>query len=117
MDGRIWVESEPGSGSEFHFTANFATPASARVRYPQAETMALQGLHVLVVDANASLRRIVGDTLARWHMEAAFAASVGEALDMVEERQRSGGHFDIALIDSHLPESGNLTISGPASTW
>src|SRR6185503_9901627 len=68
MGGSIWVESDPGRGATFHFTADFGIseeqPASKHF-----ERSALAGLPVLVVDDNATNRRILEEMLKSWHLQ------------------------------------------------
>ena len=66
MGGRIWVESAEGQGSTFHFTALF--PATANPKGPLAPDPAMQGVPVLIAEGNATLRRLLSETLTRWGM-------------------------------------------------
>src|SRR4029077_20060032 len=66
MRGRIWVESEPGKGSAFHFTGRFGRASSTGLRQMRTSVEDLTGLPVLIVDDNATNRLILEETLRRW---------------------------------------------------
>src|SRR5439155_479873 len=68
MGGVIWVESELGQGSRFHFTARFGLQKESAVR-PPAKEVSLTGLSVLVVDDNATNRKILQEILSKWDMK------------------------------------------------
>ena len=65
----MWVESEVGRGSTFHFTAVLRPPARPPVASAPHQPKALEGLRVLVVDDNATNRRILEEMLASWQMK------------------------------------------------
>ncbi len=107
MDGAMWAESEPGQGSTFHFTIR-ARPAPAPARaYLDDIQPALQGGRVLIVDDNATNRRILKRQMELWQMLPRAAASPTEALSWL----RQGESFDIAILDMQMPGMDGLTFA------
>ncbi|MBI3929580.1 MAG: response regulator [Armatimonadetes bacterium] len=96
MGGTIAVESEVGRGSRFSFTASCGVCEEERERAPAAD---LRGKTVLILDDNASNRRILEETVRSWGMEPVMAASVDEALGHLD----AGRRFDVILSDVHMP--------------
>ena len=104
MGGRIWVESEPGRGSQFHVVLPFEVRAKAPVRPPRLELADLRGVNVLVVDDNATNRRILEDVLHGWGMRCTLVDSGAGAITALERAVSVGDPFKLALIDYQMPE-------------
>ena len=110
MQGRLWVESQPGRGATFHFTACFDIANECEQPAP-ADELRLEGTPVLVVDDNATNRRILTDLLWRWKMKPASAASGSEALSMLRRAVGSGDPFPLVLTDCHMPEMDGFELT------
>ncbi|HEX9085546.1 MAG TPA: response regulator, partial [Gemmatimonadaceae bacterium] len=102
MGGRIGLMSEPGKGSVFDFTARFGIQSADTV--PQSVVPSrLSNLHVLVVDDNATNRRILDGILRSWGMQPTLAASGSEALKILSGADRSTEEFALILTDARMP--------------
>ncbi len=108
MDGRFWVESEPGRGSTFGFTACFEVGKGPQ---PRTSSLHLGGLPVLVVDDNATVLRTLKDLFERWGARVVTAAEPGAALAEVQRSRAAGEPYALVLVDSEMPEMNGLTLA------
>jgi PAS domain S-box-containing protein len=103
MEGRLWLESEPGQGSRFYFIAAFGIHKDAAdLVGPQAGT--LHDLRTLIVDDNATNRLILSEILAGWQMQATAVSGAAEALAALREAADRGQPFDLVLTDALMPD-------------
>jgi two-component system, sensor histidine kinase and response regulator len=109
MAGRMWVESELGKGSRFHFTVQVGEVADA-VTAESAERVRLAGLAVLIVDDNLTNRRILGEMLRHYGMRPELVASGAQALSRLQEADRSGTGYALLLVDSQMPDMDGFTL-------
>ena len=110
MGGDLGVESTPGQGSTFWFTARLASPHGAEGRL-QPRRQDLQGLHVLIVDDNATNREILHNQVTAWGMHADLASGASEALDRDATAVASGAPYDGVLLDFHMPEMDGIELA------
>jgi signal transduction histidine kinase/DNA-binding response OmpR family regulator/HPt (histidine-containing phosphotransfer) domain-containing protein len=107
MGGMIKVESEPGAGATFSFTASFALQDGAIEDIKIADHL-LSSLRVLVVDDNATAREILASTLISWSMQVQTAGGGSEALATLTSAATHRAPFDLVLLDWQMPEPDGL---------
>jgi PAS domain S-box-containing protein len=111
MDGAMSLESEVGRGSAFRFTARLRLPPTAEVPEPPTLLVELRDLSVLVVDDNATNRRILSEMLSNWRMRPMAVASAGEALEELNRALSTGTPHVLAIVDALMPGTDGYTLT------
>ena len=111
MDGRIWVESEPGRGSRFHFAVRMELAENEPAEPLPPEPACLHGMRVLAVDDNATNRRILEEILRSWQMVPTVAHNATEAVRLLLDAHREGGAFRLVLTDAHMPRVDGFMLA------
>src|SRR6202166_819037 len=111
MGGAMWVESEMGKGSHFHFTIHVSAAQLKEVKVGSAAPPEiLRGVKVLVVDDNRTNRRILEGMLRRWEMKTVLVESGDEALAQLSAARESGEPFGLILTDMHMPKMDGFAL-------
>jgi light-regulated signal transduction histidine kinase (bacteriophytochrome)/CheY-like chemotaxis protein len=111
MGGRIWVQSEVGRGSTFHFTVRLRMQKTSSRKYEPVGVEMLQGRAVLIVDDNASSRRILQKMTASWRMKPTLAERGTDAIREIERASAEGTPFSLILLDAQMPGMDGFTVA------
>jgi len=111
MGGTISVDSAPGQGSTFAFTARFGLPPHPAEPSAAPPPVLLHDLPVLLVDDNATNRHILQEWLRDWQMEPAAAGNGVEAMDALWDAVSAGRPYALVLLDARMPDTDGLTLA------
>ena len=107
MGGELTVSSELGQGSRFEFAAAFKRLPEEQVKPEETAADDLQGTRILVVDDNATTRRLAKEMLDSWRLEVQFASNSEEARQLLSGDRTA----DLVMIDSDMPGSDGFSLA------
>ena len=111
MGGAMWVRSEVGKGSHFHFTAHLTAASAKEINVgAPAPPEVLRGVKVLVVDDNRTNRRILEGMLRHWEMKPVTVESGELALAQLSEAHEAGEPYRLVLTDMHMPKMDGFAL-------
>ena len=110
MDGKMWVESEVGRGTQFNFTARFKVSNNPIEIGTLAPPETLQGARVLIVDDNRTNRRILEGMLKRWNMKSTSVEDGEKALAQLASSQALGEPYALVLTDRRMPKMDGFSL-------
>ena len=113
MGGRVWVESEVGRGSVFHFIVRLgvASPAERAAAEAPRQVVSFDGLRVLIVDDHSTNRTIFEEMASNWRMEPTTVEHGEDALVALRKADSEGNPFSLVLLDAHMPDISGFEVA------
>jgi two-component system, sensor histidine kinase and response regulator len=111
MNGRIWVQSEVGRGSIFHFTAHLTVEDAPLIKSEPVQPEQFRNLSVLIVDDNFTNRRVLVGLLTRWGMRPTACDGARSALLELQLAKNAGRPFPLILLDCQMPEIDGFALA------
>lgn len=113
MDGEIDIDSAPGKGTTFHFSARFSLPNQQFIPPPTNidKFARLENRTILVVDDNRTNRTILAEILSNWSMHPVLAGDANHALQLVAQQAEKKQPFPVILLDAQMPNFNGFELA------